>query len=370
MSVVLTQMSDKEYQLIASGQMQPKMAAQYLKEERLQMRTFSSVLREMYNNDDLLLRLIQQFQDDSPEANPKSITKKIQNWLNDKNKPTNREDIFHIGFALRLTVVQVNTLLGACTDYGIHYRDSLDVVYSWFLRNQRSFYEAKKFLNSLPPLPLYDQLGYNTQSKNITQELRSDFLLTQTEQELRECYLANMSLMGHLHFRAFHYFQKYLDQLIHPASAWGGMKEPDYSIEAVMEQYLSMKMPSTRNRDGFTVIQKLLKQNWPNTTVLKNIRLRKEDVPRKLLMLLYVVTENALGEEYDEMYEDYITSDERLEDHWWMLNAILADCGMPPLDPRNATDWLILYSLATEDEPMSQRMEQVIEYMFSDTENP
>jgi len=66
MSVVLTQMSDKEYQLIASGQMQPKMAAQYLKEERLQMRTFSSVLREMYNNDDLLLRLIQQFQDDSP----------------------------------------------------------------------------------------------------------------------------------------------------------------------------------------------------------------------------------------------------------------------------------------------------------------
>jgi len=195
MSVVLTQMSDKEYQLIASGQMQPKMAAQYLKEERLQMRTFSSVLREMYNNDDLLLRLIQQFQDDSPEANPKSITKKIQNWLNDKNKPTNREDIFHIGFALRLTVVQVNTLLGACTDYGIHYRDSLDVVYSWFLRNQRSFYEAKKFLNSLPPLPLYDQLGYNTQSKNITQELRSDFLLTQTEQELRECYLAYWELL-------------------------------------------------------------------------------------------------------------------------------------------------------------------------------
>lgn len=76
MRVVLTQMSDKEYQLIASGQMPPKMAAQYLKEERLEIRTFSSILLEMYHNDDLLLRLIQQFQDDNPEANPRSISKK------------------------------------------------------------------------------------------------------------------------------------------------------------------------------------------------------------------------------------------------------------------------------------------------------
>ena len=369
MDVVLTQMSDREYQLIASGQLAPNMAAQYLKEERLQLRTFSDVLKEMYRSEDLMLRLIQQFQEDSPETNPKSITKKIQNWMNGKNRPTSREDIFHIAFALRLSIAQVNTLLGICTDYGIHYRETRDVVYSWFLLNQRTYFEAQRFLKTLPPLPVCEQLSFCTQSKNVTQELRDAFLLVRTEQELRTCYLANMQLMGHLHFRAYHHFQKYLDQLIHPACAWGGMKEPDYSIEAVMEQYLSMKMPSTRSRSGFTVIQKLLKQNWPNATVLKNIRLRKEDVPRKLLLLLYVVTENVLDDEYDEMYEDYVTPDQRLEDHWWTLNAILSDCGMPPLDPRNATDWLILYSLAADDEPMSQRMEQVIEYMFADRQD-
>lgn len=366
MSVVLTQMSDKEYQMIASGQLAPNMAAQYLKEERLQLRSFSDVLKEMYSGDDLLLRLIQQFQEDAPEANPKSITKKIQNWLNDKNRPTNREDIFHIGFALRLTVAQVNTLLGLCTDYGIHYREGRDAVYSWFLRNQKTYFEAQRFLKSLPPIPVQENLSYCTQSRNVTQELQTSFMLAQTEDDLRKCYLDNMEMMGHLHFRAYHYFQKYLNQLIHPACAWGGMKESDYSIEAVMEQYLSMKMPSTRSRGGFTVIQKLLKANWPNATVLKNIRLRKEDVPRKLLLLLYVVTENVMDDEYDEMDEDYVTPDQRLEDHWWTLNAILSDCGMPPLDPRNATDWLILYSLAADDEPMSQRMEQVIEHMFAD----
>lgn len=202
--------------------------------------------------------------------------------------------------------------------------------------------------------------------KSVTQELRDAFLLAHTEDDLRECYLSNLPLMGHLHFRAYHHFQEYLDQLIHPASAWGGMKEPDYSIEAVMEQYLTMNMPSIRSRGSFTVIQKLLKKNWPSATSLKNIRMHKEDVPRKLLLLLYVVTENVLDGEYHEIDEEYISPEDKLEDHWWALNAILADCGMPPLDPRNATDWLILYSLAADDEPMSQRMEQVIECMFAD----
>ena len=48
------------------------------------------------------------------------------------------------------------------------------------------------------------------------------------------------------------------------------------------------------------------------------------------------------------------------------LNAILTDCGMPLLDPRNATDWLVLYAVTAGDEGMSERMESVIEHIFKD----
>ena len=42
-------------------------------------------------------------------------------------------------------------------------------------------------------------------------------------------------------------------------------------------------------------------------------------------------------------------------------------CGMPALDPRNATDWLVLYALtAGEEESMSERMAQVIDHLFAD----
>ena len=90
-------------------------------------------------------------------------------------------------------------------------------------------------------------------------------------------------------------------------------------------------------------------------------------MPRKPLLLLYVITENVTDGEYTELDEDYLTLEERLDDHWWIINAMLIDCGMPVLDPRSAFDWLVLYALtATGDESMGERMERVIEELYAD----
>lgn len=134
-----------------------------------------------------------------------------------------------------------------------------------------------------------------------------------------------------------------------------------------MEHYFSM-VPSGRSRAGYSVVQRLIKSSWPNATALKNIRARKADVPRKLLLLLYVITENVVDGEYRETDEDYLSPRERLDDHWWAINAILTDCGMPTLDPRSATDWLVLYAVTAGEESMSERMEAVIEHIFKDIE--
>ena len=58
------------------------------------------------------------------------------------------------------------------------------------------------------------------------------------------------------------------------------------------------------------------------------------------------------------------TLEEKVEDHWWSLNALLTDCGMPLLDPRNPTDWLVLYAISADEETMSERLEHVIENMY------
>lgn len=361
----LTTLSETEYNHLASLEMTPAMAAEYLWSGRIVLRTFHDTLREFYPYPNLLIRLTAAFQADAREGKPDSIAKNVRNWVTGRSQPTSREDIFHIAFALSLSEQQAGYLLGLCTDYAIHYRDGREAVYAWFLRTGRSYGEARAFFESLPPAPRLDTLP-DRSGAHLTRDLQNEFLRVQTMDDLRLCYLQNLESFGALHLRAYTYFSKYLKQLIRPASP-AGVPEPDYSMESVMEQYLSLKMPSGKNRGGYSVVQKLIKRNWPNATALKNIRLRKEDVPRKLLLLLYVITENVVDGEYHELDEDYISPRERLEDHWYCLNAILSDCGMPCLDPRNATDWLVLYAItAGEDQPMSERMEQVIEALYAD----
>lgn len=367
----LTFSSAAEYDAILYGQMTPAMAAAYLQEGKIALRTFGETLKEMYPAPDILNRLTDFFVSVTPEANSLSTLRKIRNWLSDKYQPSSREDIFCIAFALGLSEQQLNYLLCLCTDYGIQYRDGREMIFTWFLRSGRSYQQAQAFYDTLPQVPGLDRVE-GREASRLTHEVYNEFLTVQTLPELYHCYCRNLSRFGTLHLRAYYYFELYLNQLIHPAPPWAAEKEPDYSVETVIDTYLSVHIPRGRKRDGYNLVQRLVKQNWPNATSIKNIRLRKEDVPRKLLLLLYVVTENVAIQDspYMDMDEEPTTVDERMEDHWWTLNALLTDCGMAPLDPRNATDWLILYAICADpDQPMSERLEQVITHMFENVQN-
>lgn len=343
------------------GKMTPQMAAEYLREGRICLRRFHEALGEMAPGPGLAKRLTEAFCRDDPGASPKAVQRSAYNWVSGASTPSRREDVFHMAFALSLSESQADLLLGICSDYGIHYREGRDVVYAWFLRMGRPYGEARAFFQSLPPAPRFMEPPAQP-SPRLTFQVRDAFLRPRTVEELSACYRENLENFGRLHTRAYSYFDRFFTCLRAP----GSTGERPFSTEEVARQYLSLHMPMARSRAGFTAVQKLIKQGWPNATRLKNILLRKADVPRKLLLLLYVVTENSLDEGYLEADEEYIPPQEQFEDHWVALNAMLLDCGMPRLDPRVPGDWLVLYALAAQDEPMSQRMEQVIDALYND----
>ena len=367
MPIELTRMSALEYDNIVSGKMTPAMAAEYLKNGKVTVRSFAQTLKEMYPAPDLSQRLTEFFLSILPDASPQSVSRKIRNWISGKNQPVDRVDIFRIALALEISEPQLYYLLSLCTDFGIQYRSDREVIFTWFLRGGRPYEEAAAFYASLPPVRERN-LARTRKTSRLTHEVRAEFQAVGTTEELKSCHARNLDNFGSMHLRAYYYFEKYLNQLIHPTPQWdSNAAEPDYSLEAVMNIYLSLRSPSGRKRTDYTLVQKLLKQNWPNATSIKNIRSHREDVPRKLLLLLYVVTENEPLEEdpYNGLDEEYMPLEDRVEYHWWTLNAILGDCGMAPLDPRNATDWLILYAISSDpEEPMSERLEQVIAHVF------
>jgi len=359
--------ADQEYELLLSGDLSPSTAARHLLDEHLVLKTFPQVLREVYSAEDVQFRLTTAFCAGTGDK-AASAARKVRNWLSGRNQPTSREDVFRIAFALDLDEEQTSLLLGFCTEYAIHYRDGREMVYSWFLRMGLGYADAVEFYESLPPCPRVDAPPPQVGATRLTQDLQSRFLTVLTREELRQSYLENLESFGMLHGRAFRYFRNYMDQLLHPVS-YLEEDEESYSLETVMDLYFSLHMPSGKDRSGYSVTQKLLKRNWPNATILKDIYGYRKDVPRKLLLLLYVITENCIDKVYSEFDEGYISAQDRIEDHWWTMNAILSDCGMPLLDLQNASDWLMMYAVTADGESMSERLEQVIDQIFSDSQN-
>ena len=338
-------------------------AARYLAEKPEITRSFGETLRRMRPGVNIVATLRSFYLELDPALKPRSLTKKLQNWMADRNPPTCREELFRCAFALSLSEEQLDYLLGITDGYGIQYRDGYEVVLAWFLRTGRTYAEACDFFATLPtyePVEAFE----SAEDSAVTRVVQDSFQKVRTTDELRRVFESNIGNFGTQHVRAYHYFENYLERLIQPASSKLLPQERRYSIKTVMDTYLELKMPYTRNRTKLTPVQRLIKQNWPNETAIKDIRIHNSDVPRKLLMLLYVVTEN---EGFDEPYLDDATDtfNDRVYDHWLILNAMLVDCGMAQLDVRNAFDWLVLYALAAQgEEAMSERMEAVISELY------
>ncbi len=94
---------------------------------------------------------------------------------------------------------------------------------------------------------------------------------------------------------------------------------------------------------------------------------RSEDVGRKTLLLLYLVTGGVWEQEYDELDETYIQPKEFLETYCHRMNKMLMECGMRRIDPRNVFDYLVLYCLRPEEEMfMSERMSALAAELFAE----
>ena len=320
--------------------------------------TFGSAIRKLYPKEDLKERLSSAFRS-REESDFASLDRKIRNWLNGKNAPQNREDIFFCAFALGLDEKQTSDLLGVCCDSVIHYRNPKELTYAFALRNGYSYEHAVELYQSLP----VQREGVTIPPTVYTTAIRRNFEFTADEADFIEFYIEHLSILGEYHNKAHSYFQHFMDVLMFSEEG-----EEEYSVERVISSYMNPPANSGRSRQNLDQIQKMVRRAFPNATDIRNMLAKRMDVPRKLLLLLYMVTENSFDGDYDEYDEDYISPEERFEQQWWGINLMLNDCGMPILDPQNPFDKLILYALNTEDEDesMLEKFDDIISYLFDE----
>ena len=99
MRIELTERSGLEVNRLAAADMTPAMAAQYLA-GKIRLRGFWETLRSLCPAGDLRDRVAEALC--QPGDDPKSVARRVRNWEQGKNAPTDREDLFRIAFCLEL----------------------------------------------------------------------------------------------------------------------------------------------------------------------------------------------------------------------------------------------------------------------------
>lgn len=353
----LTQISANNLAYVTQDNLSAREAVAFLL-NGMQLRTFRDILRQVCGREDREQQIIEGLCSMNRTSQPDSIRRKVRNWMNGKTLPTEREDVFQICFALELNQEQADKMLALLTDQGIHYRNVREMVYAYCLRYHLPYPYACSLAEQFEHKP-----GTGGQNAPVTQIIRQEFQSVQAEEDLFSFILRHQSNLGTHHNTAYAYFCKMLALLT--GEALEG--EDTYSMEYVAEEYLRLNVPREKKTGRYTDVQKLVKKYWPSPRSIKAMKSRSEDVGRKTLLLLYLVTGGVWEQEYDELDETYIQPKEFLETHCRRMNRMLLECGMRRIDPRSAFDYLLLYCLRPEEDLcMSQRMSALAAELFAD----
>lgn len=363
-------LSLKEYRFVATTEMTPAQICAYLESE-FKERRFYPALQKMYPRQDLEPILIDAFLLADPAAKKDTIERRLRTWKSGSAAPNSRETIFLISFALGLSEEQASYLLGFVSDYGIHYREGRELAYAHCLRAGKTYSQAKAFYASLPPVPPLQTHPAQTGQTLRTQTVMNLFSSLTSDEEFRREYSAHLLDFGAFHLRAYDEFKLYHQVLRDPAGSLGDSVEDSLkklSAQKIME-ILSLRMPVQKDLANYSVLQRMIKSHWPNETILLQVAKQKKSVTRKLLLLLCIVTDNIADDDYFEGDEAYLTPQQRLKETCCKIDLMLDRCGMNPLDPRNAYDWLVFYSLNAPEESMedsmANRMQEIIECLFA-----
>lgn len=373
-----TQLSQQEYDNIRFRSITAEEAFSYL-QSGITPRNFSDTLAKFYAGEDLKERLIERLLEYNPGSVRDSISKKVRGWLNGGYEPSDRETVLQICFALDLDENSANEFLGFTSDCTIHYRNPRELSYAFALRTGMGYADAVKLYESLPPIPESKETSLKNE-KVYTETIFNDFYKVKTPLQFKEFINTNLDNLGRMHNTAFYYFKTMIDCLKAPDEYLGYLfdKDEDWkksevlSIEAITERYLRMNVPSGASKGKATPVEKLIKQYWPSATSIKCMCSRTEDIKRKVLILLYIITEGIADDVNWSMItdEDQLSPEELFEEHFDRICIMLYDCGMALPDPRNLFDWVALYSIKmNHDEAMSDELQAILSRIFNTETN-
>lgn len=364
MGVAMTELSRVTIDRILQGDLSAADAAFVLAHE-IRLRTFREKLERFGGGRELRPLLVNGLVKNHPEATRDSLDRKVRGWLAGSYEPTRRQDILEICFILGLSVTDADAFVAMASGEGFHWRDPDEIVDIYALRHGMDYPAMQALKARLADAVLHENAALPPEEDSFTPMVRKEVEALETEEELGDFLHRAKHRLGKLHNNAYQQFMAFMSLLESPEIM--DLMEPDahYTTRQIVETYLDKKLPALRKGAALTAMQRDVRANWPDETSISRMKNREIDVSRKVLILLFLVTDGGEREDDDELDEE--TPEEAFRSSYCRLDNMLEQCGYRTLDPRSAFDWAALYCLRVDDVLMADRqMQDFLNALFCD----
>ena len=295
-----------------------------------------------------------------PDVKRDTVWRKVQMWLKGEIQSISKPGAIQLAFTLGLSPEEAGPFLHRVCGEGFHWRDPVEIVFLYALREGMSYPEALALRDAMEKKALLSSAGEDTET--LTNLVRRKAEQITSAGELEDYLRQSQGQLGRFHNTAYTLFREYLNLLQAPEI--DDLMDPDkkISVREVTATYLHEALVSrfqggTEREDPLlSALQRDIQQNWPDEIALSRMLHRKTDISRKALILLFLATDGAPSLEAPDDGGLPEEDEEDFESRYTRLNTMLCDCGFSPLDSRSPFDWMVIYCMCVE------------EAMFIDTE--
>lgn len=382
MTIITRRMHDNAMQMKTIAQ------ARELLANCQQFRSLGDILKAFAECDDPREKIVNAILAFDPSKRRDSTDKKVRNWFNGTTNSLEKKDVYYLSRAMNFTLEQTDAILKYITSEGIHWRSPVEIIWCYAIANKLDYPNTFRLLQRVEKLGKKKTIEPEPVAGSYTDDIKLNILplLNQPEEALLDYLSRSQHLLGACHNTAYDLFMKY-NQILEGTDQPEKIKrDGKVSARYILEKYLfrclipTSKRKKSEDSQSFNAVQRAIRQNWPDETTYSRMKSRELDIPRKVMILLFLAVDDGEPEEKepdqydyeefdmfaDEMYpEKPLTRDERFEMLKKRVNRMLINCGFQVLDPRSPLDWIILFCMCTEDMiELDKRLEGVLTALF------
>lgn len=333
----MTKLTKKAYRTAIDEMTSVEDAVRFLEEELPCRSVWNRIMKYSAGRNDQEMEefLITCFMENHPEMNSDSERRRLDQWKDpEETSSLLKKDAIEVAFILDLKYEDADDFVAILSGERLHSRSPEEIVFIYALQNGIDYMGAVNLCEKMEKLleKAENKGREELHFSDFTQHMAEKVAQIHTTEELLLLLKEEREKFADFHNQAFVMFEGMMRILEDPARFAGvdydvesGEKKRVLTVRDIIRDYLyedsvlnaksisnkTRKLAKAKKIDKsgqfiLSEIQKRVCSHWPDQSMISNMRSRKADVTRKVLILLFLATDDGDGNRFEDGNTDFM----------------------------------------------------------------